>query len=103
MVGFSAVQVQRDGQNASSGLPAAGMVPIDRSPPDNRRNGSHQHRQPTQSVEMSGSRTTLVDLLVSLNNSHAGSDPATGSPPITDAADIGDSDADLPPASEQHH
>jgi hypothetical protein len=52
---------------------------------------------------MSGSRTTLVDLLVSLNNSHAGSDPATGSPSITDAADIGDSDADLPPASEQHH
>jgi hypothetical protein len=78
-------------------------VPIDRSPPDNRRNGSHQHRRPTQSVEMSGSRTTLVDLLVSLNNSHAGSDPATGSPSITDAADIGDSDADLPPASEQHH
>ena len=59
--------------------------------------------KPTQSVEMSGDRTTLVDLLVSLNNSHAVSDPATRSPSITDAADTGDSDADPLPASERHH
>lgn len=55
--------------------------------------------RPTQSVEMSGSRETLVDLLVSLNQSHADSDPATGSPSITDTAASSDGDLDLLPAS----
>src|SRR4051812_20203347 len=50
--------------------------------------------KPTQSVEMSGDRTTLVDLLVSLNNSHAANDSATGSPSTTDATDADDSDVD---------
>ena len=62
--------------------------------------------KPTQSIEMSDDRTTLVDLLVSINKSHAVSDPATGSPSITDATDGNDSDADdadLLPASERHH
>jgi hypothetical protein len=59
--------------------------------------------RPTQSVEMSGDRSTLVDLLVSLNNSHAVSDPATGSPSITDAADTDDSDADPFSVSDRHH
>jgi hypothetical protein len=59
--------------------------------------------RPTQSVEMSGPRETLVDLLVSLNTSSAVNDPVTGSPSITDAADTGDSDADLLLTSERHH
>ena len=59
--------------------------------------------KPSQSIEMSGDRTTLVDLLVSLNNSHAVNDPATRSPSITDAADTGDSDADLLSVPDRHH
>ena len=59
--------------------------------------------KPTQSVEMSGDRTTLVDLLVSLNNSHAVSDPATGSPAITDATDAGDTAADPFSRPDRHH
>jgi hypothetical protein len=35
--------------------------------------------KPTQSVEMSGSNATLVDLLVSLNNSHAADTATTDS------------------------
>ena len=58
--------------------------------------------KPTQSVEMSGDRTTLVDLLVSLNKSHPVSDAATGSPSIADAADPGDGNADLLPALDRH-
>ena len=41
--------------------------------------------KPTQSVEMSGDRTTLVDLLVSLNNSHA-----VNGEPEADSAEGGD-------------
>jgi hypothetical protein len=59
--------------------------------------------KPTQSVEMSGDRTTLVDLLVSLNNSHADSDPAIGSPSITDATDADDSDTDPFSVPDRHH
>jgi hypothetical protein len=62
--------------------------------------------KPTQSVEMSGDRTTLVDLLVSLNDNHAVRDAATGSPAITDAADAGDSAADpfsVPDRPDRHH
>jgi hypothetical protein len=59
--------------------------------------------KPTQSVEMSGDRTTLVDLLVSLNDNHAVRDPATGSPAITDATDAGDSDADPFSPPDRHH
>jgi hypothetical protein len=59
--------------------------------------------RPMQSVEMSGSRETLVDLLVSLNKSHPVSDAATGSPSITDAADTGDSEADLHRAADPVH
>ena len=58
--------------------------------------------RPSQSIEMSGDRTTLVDLLVSLNQSHPVGDAATGSPSIADAADPGDSDADLLPALDRH-
>ena len=58
--------------------------------------------KPSQSIEMSGDRTTLVDLLVSLNTSSAGSDPATGSSSITDAAAFSDGDADLLPALDRH-
>jgi hypothetical protein len=59
--------------------------------------------KPSQSIEMSGDRTTLVDLLVSLNKSHPVSDAATGSPSIADAADPGDGDADLLLAPDRHH
>jgi hypothetical protein len=59
--------------------------------------------RPSQSIEMSSDRTTLVDLLVSLNNSHAVNDPATRSPSITDAVDTGDSDADLLSVPDRHH
>jgi hypothetical protein len=58
--------------------------------------------RPSQSIEMSSDRTTLVDLLVSMNKSHPVSDAATGSPSIADAADPGDSDADLLPAPDRH-
>ena len=59
--------------------------------------------RPTQSVEMSGDRTTLVDLLVSINKSHPVSDAATGSPSITDATDAGNSDADPFSRPDRHH
>jgi hypothetical protein len=59
--------------------------------------------RPTQSVEMSGDRTTLVDLLVSLNKSHPVSDAATGLPAITDAAVGGDSAADPFSVPDRHH
>jgi hypothetical protein len=59
--------------------------------------------KPTQSVEMSGDRTTLVDLLVSLNKSHPVDDAATGSPAITDATDAGDSDTDPFSVPDRHH
>jgi hypothetical protein len=59
--------------------------------------------KPTQSVEMSGDRTTLVDLLVSLNDNHAVRDPATGSPAITDATDAGDTTADPFSVPDRHH
>jgi len=63
--------------------------------------------KPTQSVEMSGDRTsdrtTLVDLLVSLNDNHAVRDPATGSPAITDATDADDSDTDPFSVPDRHH
>src|SRR5919112_1917904 len=59
--------------------------------------------RPSQSIEMSSDRTTLVDLLVSINKTHPISDAATGSPSIADAADSGDSDADLLPAPDRHH
>jgi hypothetical protein len=58
--------------------------------------------KPSQSIEMSSDRTTLVDLLVSLNKSHPVSDAATGSPSIADAADPGDGNADLLPALDRH-
>jgi hypothetical protein len=59
--------------------------------------------KPTQSVEMSGDRTTLVDLLVSLNKSHPVRDAATGSPSITDATDADDSDTDPFSVPDRHH
>jgi hypothetical protein len=46
--------------------------------------------RPKQSVEMSGSGVTLVDLLVSLNNSHA-----VDGEPEADRTDGGNDDADL--------
>jgi hypothetical protein len=58
--------------------------------------------KPSQSIEMSGDRTTLVDLLVSMNKSHPVGDAAIGSPSIADVADPGDSDADLLPALDRH-
>jgi hypothetical protein len=84
------VQVMRTGKPAAR-LIAANAI-LDRA-----------YGRPTQSVEMSGDRTTLVDLLVSLNNSHAGSDPATGLPSITDATDADDSDADPFSVPDRHH
>jgi hypothetical protein len=59
--------------------------------------------KPSQSIEMSGDRTTLVDLLVSMNKSHPVSDAATGSPSITDATDPGDSDTDPFSVPDRHH
>jgi hypothetical protein len=52
---------------------------------------------------MSDDRTTLVDLLVSINKSHPVSDAATGSPSITDAVDAGDSAADPFSVPDRHH
>jgi hypothetical protein len=43
--------------------------------------------KPTQSVEMTGSNATLVDLLVSLNNSHTDDSPATDSGTAADEID----------------
>lgn len=54
--------------------------------------------RPTQSVEMSGDRSTLVDLLVSLNKSH----PMDGEPKA-DKADGGDKDSDLHRAADPVH
>jgi hypothetical protein len=54
--------------------------------------------KPTQSVEMSGDRTTLVDLLVSLNNSHAADGEARA-----DRTDDGDNDGDPFSAPDRHH
>jgi hypothetical protein len=54
--------------------------------------------KPTQSVEMSGDRTTLVDLLVSLNNSHA-ADGEAG----VDRTDDSDNDGDLHRATDPVH
>jgi hypothetical protein len=84
------VQVMRTGRRSEQ-VVAANAI-LDRA-----------YGKPTQSVEMSGDRSTLVDLLVSLNNSHAVSDPATGSPSIADATGTGDSDANPFSASDRHH
>lgn len=54
--------------------------------------------RPTQSVEMSGDRSTLVDLLVSLNKSH----PMDGEPEA-DRTDDGDKDSDLHRAADPVH
>ena len=54
--------------------------------------------RPTQSVEMSGDRSTLVDLLVSLNQSH----PVEGGPEA-DRADGGDKDSDFHRAADPVH
>jgi hypothetical protein len=51
--------------------------------------------RPSQSIEMSGDRSTLVDLLVSLNNSHA--------PDVKAGADRGGSDGDLHLAADPVH
>jgi hypothetical protein len=54
--------------------------------------------KPSQSIEMSSDRTTLVDLLVSMNKS-----PAVDGEPKADRADGGDSDADLHRAADPVH
>jgi hypothetical protein len=59
--------------------------------------------KPSQSIEVSNDRTTLVDLLVSINKSHPVSDAATGSPSITDATDADDSAADPFSVPDRHH
>ncbi|GEO42309.1 hypothetical protein SAE02_64570 [Skermanella aerolata] len=84
------VQVMRSGKPGER-LVAANAI-LDRA-----------YGRPTQSVEMSGDCSTLVDLLVSLNQNHASSDPATGSAQITDAAACSDGDPNLLPASERQH
>jgi hypothetical protein len=83
------VQVMRTGRRGEQ-IVAANAI-LDRA-----------YGKPTQSIEMSNDRTTLVDLLVSINQSHAGSDPAIDPPSIADVADPGDSDADLLPALDRH-
>jgi hypothetical protein len=79
------VQVMRSGKPGER-LVAANAI-LDRA-----------YGKPTQSVEMSGDRSTLVDLLVSLNKSH----PVDGEQEA-DRADGGDKDVDLHRAADLVH
>jgi hypothetical protein len=54
--------------------------------------------KPSQSIEMSGDRTTLVDLLVGMNKSHT-----VDGEPKADRAGGGDNDDDLHRAADPVH